>query len=440
MKNFIVQIKKLKDSEKASVILSNFFSLSFLNAINLIFPLLTIPYLVKVLGVEKYGLLAFAAAVISYFNIVVEYGFNLSATRNLSICRQHHDKVERIYSTVIVAKIALTVICFLVLFLLSTLAEDIRLDAKVYYFTFGVVIGQALMPIWFFQAMEKMKFITIAALFSKLIPTLLIFYFIRSPADYRVVPLLNGVGSIIAGIFSCLLLRYHFKIKFRLPSFSSVFKSLDDGWYVFLSQVKISLFSNTNTVLLGILSGNVAVGYYNSAEKVMRAIAMLGTPLTSALFPYVAREIKTDIHRLAGQLMQIVKYAVGIQSLVIIPVFAFAGPLCNLIFDDLDGNIALTLKVMLIAPIFMMVNNIFGIQIMLGLKEDRKYFQILFIAGIANLGLCSFLAYYFSATGAAISLLLVEAYVAVAMYWSGRKILKKSIDIDFKTGENACPP
>ena len=153
-------IKKLKEKLKnddVKRLFENFASLFTLQGLNYILPLITFPYLVRVLGPDKYGLIAFAQAFIGYFVILTDYGFNLSATREVALNRDNDKKLSEIFSSVMIIKIVYMVLSFIILCTVVFSFEKFSHNWIIYIFAFGVVLGNVLFPVWFFQGMERMK-------------------------------------------------------------------------------------------------------------------------------------------------------------------------------------------------------------------------------------------------------------------------------------------
>jgi PST family polysaccharide transporter len=181
-------IKRISNTEDKKRLLGNFFSLSVLQIFSYVLPLLTLPYLVRVLGVETFGLISFATAFIIFFNILVDYGFNLSATREVSIHREDKEKITQIYSSVLTIKFILTILSFIILSFIVFIFDKFNSHIELYLITFLSVVGQAFFPIWYFQGMEKMRYITIINISSKVIFTIAIFIFVHKESDYLLVP------------------------------------------------------------------------------------------------------------------------------------------------------------------------------------------------------------------------------------------------------------
>ena len=285
----LAKIKNLSKSKNNKKLFSNFLSLTYLQSANYILPLVTFPYLVRVLGIDYFGILAFATVTISYLNIIVDYGFNLSATKSISSNRDNKDMVVEIFSSVITIKVLLVLLCFIFLSIIVFSFELFYDERVIYFLTFGTVIGQALFPVWFFQGIEEMKYITYINVLAKAIFAICIFIFVNEKNDYYLVPILTSLGYFFSGIISFSVIRKKFNIKFKLQSVAVIKKYFIDGWDVFVSRIFVSFYTTTNLFLLGILSNSTVVGSYSIAEKIVNAIGGLFAPANQALYPYMVR-------------------------------------------------------------------------------------------------------------------------------------------------------
>ncbi|MCK9424696.1 MAG: flippase [Ignavibacteriaceae bacterium] len=287
----IKRVRALLKQKDKNKLIENIFSLSVLHAANYILPLITLPYLVRVLGPEKFGLIAFAQAFIQYFMMLTDFGFNLSATREISINRNNKEKVVNIFFSVFAIKIVLLLLSFLILLLTVTFFLKFNAERTLYFYTFLSVVGWVMFPQWFYQGIENMKFITFFNLGAKLFFTICIFIFIKTREDYLLLSLLNSFGYILSGMLSLVLSFKYFKIHFCIPSFSDIRHQFYEGWHVFLSNLAINMYTTSNSVILGILTNNVLVGYYSAAEKVFKAFQYMGIPIYQALFPHFSKLI-----------------------------------------------------------------------------------------------------------------------------------------------------
>ena len=283
----LLKIKNLSSDSKT--LLSNFFSLSVLQGINMILPLVTLPYLTRVLGVEKFGLINFVLSIIMYFNILVSFGFELSATREISVNRDNLKKVSEIFSSVMLIKLILALLSFLILLILTTYIDSFNQYSALYFVTFGLIIGNLLAATWFFQGMEKMKYITYINVSSRVFFTILIFVFVKDSSDYMWVPLLNSIGALVAGVYSVLLIFRMYNIKLKLPTLDTIIYYLKDSYYFFLSRVANNGSRYYAITIIGIYFGNTIVGYYSMVEKLFYAFLSLGGIVSQTIYPYMSR-------------------------------------------------------------------------------------------------------------------------------------------------------
>jgi len=267
---------------------SNFISLSIIQGAGFILPLITLPYLVRVLGVETYGLINFAAANVMYLFILVSFGCDLAATREISLCREDADRVSLIFSSVMFVKISLLIFSTILLVSFSVF-ETIRQHFILYLFSFGIVLGNVLFPSWYFQGIERMKYITYLNLLSRVFFTGMIFIFVQNESDYLYVPLLNSIGSILAGVLSLFIIIHHFKLKIRKPDKAFIVNHVKQSFHIFLSRLANSGSRYFVITIIGLKFNNTVVGYYSMVEKLYQAFLSIGGITSQALYPYMAR-------------------------------------------------------------------------------------------------------------------------------------------------------
>ena len=252
-------------------------------------PFLTLPYLGRVLGAEKYGVVLMIYAVMQYLFVLCDYGFNLSATKDISVYREDKAKINRIFSNIYYIKFVLVLLALGVLTISVYTVEDLNAHKLAYFLGFGIVIGQVLNPVWFFQGMEDMKYMTRVNVIAKGLFTALIFIIIRSESDYFKVPLLYSIGFIVGGLFSLYFAFRYFDVKFIRPDLVEIKRLLGSSTQYFLSRSAAALYTSSNTFIAGLALGNYFAGIFGAAEKIFMAMTVVYTPLGDALYPYMAK-------------------------------------------------------------------------------------------------------------------------------------------------------
>ena len=419
------------NTEDKKRLLSNFFSLSVLQGANYILPLITLPYLVRVLGPEKFGLIMFAQAFIQYFVILTDYGFNLSATREISIHRDNKEKISEIFSSVMFIKFVLFILALLIMTVIVFSFEKFKKEWLIYYLTFGMVLGQTLFPVWFFQGMERMKYITFLNITAKLIFTVSIFIFIHQVSDYIYVPLINSLGFLVAGVLSIYIIFKNFNVKFHFPKLTSIKIQLKEGWHIFISTVAISLYTVSNTFILGIFTNNTIVGYYSAAEKIIKAVQGLLTPISQTIYPYISKLVKESKEKGIKFLQKITFLIGGISFILSLILFIFADLVVNFLLGNQYEESISVLRILAFLPFIIALNNIFGIQTMLTFNYKKAFSQILITASIINILLAFILVPLWQHIGISFTILISEIFVTTIMFIylqiKGIKILEGKI-------------
>ena len=403
-------------------ILSNFFSLSILQFTNYLVPLITLPYLVRVLGPSRYGLVEFARAMTIYFVMLTDYGFTLSATREISVHRDDPKRISEIFSAIMVIRLLLLTLSFVLMGSLVLGIAKLRAEWPVYLFAFGTVVGQSLFPVWLFQGLERMKHMAILNIVARCLITVSIFIFIRQAEDYVYVPLVQSAGIIFLGVAGLVLALRVFRVRFAFPTVASLRHQITSAWHLFLSKIAITLYTTSNIVVLGLLTDPLYVGYYAAGDKIVRAVTdALHVPLSQAIFPHVGRLVsqsKVAALRFTGRVAKLVSVVTIALSAGL---FVGAPYLTRIILGPgFDASVSVV-RILSLLPFIVGLSNIFGTQIMVNFGLKKVLARILMVAGLLNLPIVILSVLLLKHTGVAIASLTTEIVVTTAMFAVLRK-------------------
>lgn len=413
----MLKLKNIFKSKEYKRILENMISLTGLQFASYILPLITLPYLTLVLGPEKFGLTQYAISLITYFQFFTDYGFNLSATRELAICRDDNQKISQIFSSVMFIKMCLCILSFIILLLIVMFIPKFSEDSYVYILTFGMVIGYMLFPTWLFQGLEYMRYTSILNIIGKIVFTVLIFIFIHNTTDYMLVPLINSLGYILVGILGIYIALTKFNIKITIPSIRDIKYHLREGWYVFISTIAINMYTTTNTFLLGLLTNNTLVGYYSIAEKIILAVNGLLNPISQALYPFISRTVKTDDKTRSIEFIRKITKIMTLVGIVLSAgLFIFAKPIILLLFGQSYTNSVIILQIISIVPLAVSLSTVFGVETMLTFNYKKAFTSIVMIGGIIDIVLGIILITLMKEIGIAISFATTEIFITIAMF------------------------
>lgn len=411
------------------ILIKNFSSLTILQISNYLFPLITFPYLVRVLGPEKFGLINFAAAFVAYFTVLTDYGFNLSATREISIHRKDIEKVSSLFSNVMTTKLILFIAGAIVFLPLLFLIPKFSADYPIYLGTYLFVFGSVLFPVWFFQGMEQMKYITIINIGVKALWLVSIFVFIKSSADVLLLVFLNSGSLIIIGVISLIVIKKKFNVFFKRPLAKEIKRQLSEGWYYFVSTASITLYTNSNIFILGLFTNNEVVGYFAAADKLRMAIQGLFGNAAQTVFPHLSLMFKESKIKAVRFVKKYLRLSLLAAAIVTLTVFIFSREIVIVVLGQNYLSSLPVFRVILFLPIIILISNIYGIQVMLNLGYKKEFFKVIFYAGIGNLILSFVLVPKFYAIGTAFAVTITEIIVSLGMWgFTHKKSLLKESD------------
>lgn len=386
--------------------------------------MITLPYLVRVLGPEKFGLVNFAAAFTGYFALITDYGFTLSATKDISIYRDDKFKVSEIYSSVMTVKLILFLISVIIFSTLLFSFEIFSNDKPLYIISLAGVLGSAIFPSWFFQGMEKMRYLLFINISVRVLITASIFVFIQNQGDYLKLVSLNSISNFLIGFTGLYFIHKNFKVKFSFPAVQLIISQLKNGWSLFLSQVSINLYTTSNPFILGLFTDNTIVGYYTAADKIRSALQALLNPMLQSVFPYVNHLLTVSTEAFINFNKKILKLALSGGIVISIILFVFASELVNIILGEGYSQSVTVLKIISVLPFLIAFSNVTGVLTMIPLKRDKAFSIILLIAGLLNVIISFVIVPVYFEIGTSISVVITESFVTASFifYLFKRKI------------------
>lgn len=402
-------------------LLENILSLSVLQVLNIVLPLITLPYLMTVVGKGNYGAYAVAFSMVNYITLVSAYGFGFSATKQISQHRDDIRTVSKIFSSVLVAKMFLAIISALPFLVISFFAFGAKYSLMV-ALGLGIVLGELLNPVWLFQGMENMKFMTLVNFICKLVSVLLIFTIIRTPDQYIYIILMDSIGYLCAGILSVILALKIFKVRFTRPAVNDVIFQLKDGWFIFWSTIFMTLYRSSNVFILKFFVSDAAIGIYAGAEKVIKAGQVIASPISTALFPNLSARFNNNTLKDNKKTLLRTSIIMGcLVFLIAIAVFV-ASPLINklLLGGQDDGTISL-IRIMVPVIFFGCINYILGIVGLINLGQQKQFFKAVMISGVLSIAFLLVTVSYYGNVSAALSMDLAEVVLFfICIYYISR--------------------
>lgn len=401
-------------SKEGRTVFANFGYLSLLQVAGYVFPLISMPYLARVIGADGFGKIAFASAIVVWIQTISDWGFNLTATRDVAQNRDNKELVSRIFSNVLWARSVLTLLSGIILLLVVLLVPYLRENADIIFVTFLLVPGYILFPEWFFQAIEKMKYTTFFNLFLKLVFTVAVFVFIHKREDYLMQPLLTTIGYLLCGIGALYLIFKKWGYSLYKPQWGEIFKTIRNSTDVFINNLMPNLYNSFSVMLLGFFGESTANGIYDGGNRFPSIFYQFQSVLSRAFYPFLSR--RPDKHSFYAKL-NIVSALVGSVILVLI------SPLIIKIMlgDEFEKSVVV-MQILSFSVVFLAMGYTYGTNFLIINHKEKPLRNLTFISSIVGMCVSVPLVYYFSYIGAAVTVLLCRGLLGVGSYVLAKRI------------------
>jgi len=384
---------------------------------NYLLPLITVPYTVRVLTPSGYGLGAFAVSFAGFFGTLADYGFNLTATRSVSVNRDSHHEVSRIATQVMFTKAVILGHCAGVFWLLTWAVPKLRGNNLVMWMGFLQVAMGSLSPFWLYQGLEELRFSARVNLAVRVAYVPALFLFVRRPADTWKWVLLQAVVAAVAAGILWLNAWLRLGVGWVRPRWADLQTQLREGFSLFVSQAAVRAYTSGNTFILGMFTNMTVAGYYSAAERVVQMVLGLLGPVMQAVYPR-ASQLAASSRDAALQLTRKMMVFMGTAGFGLSAGVLVMAPWVVPILLGAKFHASITImQILSPLPFLIAVSNVLGIQIMIPFKHDVAFALILVAAGLLNLGMASLLAPHWQGNGMAVSVAFSELLVTAAMFW-----------------------
>lgn len=405
----------------------NMVSLGVLQVANYLIPFLVLPIISRILGASLFGSVSYAQNIITYLTLLINYGFEYSATRQISIARDDKAKTDSIFWSVIAAKTCLLVLSFAILAVLPLCMERVACDPKLYIYTALTNIGIVFFPTWYLQGVQQMDKMAWANFFTKLLGAVLVLSLVREASAYRLYPLLMSVAGILIGIGAMIYVIRHFGI--RRPAFdrATLREVMQAGAPIFLNNIFIAFYTTANMTLLGIYAADDVIGYFSGAQRLIQALNMVVVmPVSMAVYPEISRRFAESKAQGVRFLKRVLLWAGAASALVSLVAFIGAPLIIRIMYGAGFAPSVVLLQWLSPIPFLVMMATLLTVQGLYGMGLQRWAPWVGLILAISCVGMNLWLLPMIGVKGVCISWIAAEVLecllVGGILLTQGRKL------------------
>ena len=405
----------------------NIVSLGVLQVANYLIPFLVLPIISRILGASLFGSVSYAQNIITYLTLLINYGFEYSATRQISIAREDKAKTDAIFWSVIAAKGMLLILSFAILAVLPFCMERVACDPKLYIYTALVNIGIVFFPTWYLQGVQQMDKMAWANFFTKLLGAVLVLSLVREASAYRLYPLLMSASSILIGIGAMIYVIRHFGISRPVLSRQTLREVMQAGAPIFLNNVFVALYTTANMTILGMYAADDVIGYFSGAQRLIQALNMVVVmPVSMAVFPEISRRFAQSKAQGVKFLKQVLLLAGAAAAVVSLITFLCAPLMIRIMYGAGFAPSIELLKWLSPIPFLVMIATLLTVQGLYGMGLQRWAPWVGAILAVCCVGLNLWLLPLIGVKGVCISWIAAELLecllVSSILMTKGRKL------------------
>ena len=411
-----------------SKVFKNGFWLTVLQLVNTVIPILTIPYITRILGAEEYGVFSIALNWVTYLQVLVEYGFGLSGARKVSLDEKDKD-LNRTFNNIISARLLL---CIVSIIILNFIAFISKFELKTYISILllsTMILGTTFQLTWLFQGKQDMKFITIANVTARIISVLLIFILVKTNENLYLYCFFYSITWMISSAISLYIAKKKYRLKFRISSIKDILHELNDGKYLFASAALIKIFSGFGVTVLGIIASSATTGVYAAISKIPFILTMFFVPISQAIYPHNSAKFKNNFSDGVKNVKKICIPICLIFLVISIVIALFKDIIVYIMFGSSYAEYSIIIIPLVLQFILAMINNFLGVQILVASGNQKRYSFSLIIGGISIILSNIILGHLYGIYGIAFAAVVGETILSSSLYYNIRKIYSLEKDL-----------
>lgn len=405
---------KLFKSIINSKLAKNGFWMLVLQTFNTLIPLLTVPYITRILSKPVYGDFSLVLSYITYFQVFVEFGFGLSGARKAAT-RDDDKTLSKVRSNILTARFFLLLVSAIPLLLILLLGQ-MTIEMKVcMLLLFVMVIAVAFQQTWFFQGIAQMKNITIINVISRTVSVVLIFVFVKTPSDIYLYCLFYILNFVISSILGNLIVRKKYKVAFHYPRMHDVWIEIKDGFPLFISTAMGRIFGSIGITILGFFAVNSIVGSYSAINKIPYVLSIMFAAISQAIYPFSCQKFNESYRNGIKFVSKIGSFVILSFLIPSIFIVLFRDPIVSIAFGEdyvSDSFLLFPFIVWIMASI---LNNFLGIQILVASGKQKVYSVIFTVCILTMVGLMFWLGSQYQSIGIAVASMASELLLTVIL-------------------------
>jgi len=369
--------------ELKKIAVRNISSYGLLQVANYILPLLYVPIIARIIGVERYGIINHIGFIISYFTIFITYGFDYVAIREVSKNIDDDKLLNLTFNNVFNAQLMLFFVSTFVFVGSLFFIDSLKINLELSLFNYLLCISSLLSQNWIFQAKNELYKIAIINFISKLINTGLILAIVTSKERYVYIVLITSLTSILSSAYTFYFNYKKYKLSLKINKIYASYKKIKEATSFFLSNLMLTLYNNFNVIIMGIFCSAFSLGIYTSGQKLISiSIMLISFPINMTFYPIISRKIQdnqTEGIKLIKDILPKISLIIFVICLVL---FLGADIIIRLFYGEEFIKSREVLKILFIVPLLSFLNNFIGVNILYNLKKEKVYLLITFIASI----------------------------------------------------------